>query len=178
MRRRSPFAPGTFAFLGALFFLACGPGEARPDAGDAGPQAWPDDALEIGSNVMNDFAPFPAEVPLVAGAQGGYHVEVRYRVNGMSAPEVLFTHRARKLDGTLVSRGTRRFDVELDGGVWVSDMFPVFMCPTPIGVSVSNETVTLEVEATSRDGGVLGRAKGTTKLHCEAGQYCEVICKG
>lgn len=164
--------------LGACSLFACGEGPKRPDAGDAGDPEWPSGALEVGANVMNDFAPFPAEVPLVAGAQGGYHVEVRYRVTGQRASEVLFTHRARKLDGTLVSRGTRQFDVAPDGGAWVSELFPVFMCPTPIGVSVANESVTLEVEATARDGGILGRATGTTTLRCEAGQYCEVICKG
>lgn len=168
----------SLVLLGACSLFACGIGPTPPDAGDAGTPAWPAGALEVGANVMNDFAPFPTEVPLVPGAQGGYHVEVRYRVTGERASEVLFTHRARKLDGTLVSRGTRQFDVAPDGGVWVSEQFPIFMCPTPVGVSVSNETVTIEVEATARDGGILGRSTGTTTLHCEAGQYCEVICKG
>ncbi|MFT3708130.1 MAG: hypothetical protein QM817_10790 [Archangium sp.] len=162
---------------------ACGGGGGADGGSDAGPPLWTEGTLEVGTRSapgVDDFAVFGAEAPLTPGAQGGYHVETRYRVNGQRLDAVVFTHVVRLADaGTLVSKGTRRFDVGDDGGdPWVSEIFPVFMCPTPVGVNVANERVTFEITATATDGGFLGRATGSTRLHCDPGAYCEVVCRG
>lgn len=180
MRSRSE-APWTLMLLGALVCLGCGGGKGEPDGSVTQDAAWPDGALQLGvrSDGGSDFQVLPAEVSLVPGAQGGYHVEVRYQVSGEPTNAVLFTHRAHLTDtGALVSKGTRQFDVLPTGGAWLSEPFPIFMCPTPVGVTVTNQNVTIEVTATSADGGLLGTTSGTTKLRCGAGQYCETICKG
>lgn len=170
-------------------FAGCGVGPGGADGGDGGQltASWPDGALVLGHNQhagqgadLALFEPLPAEVLLTPGAQGGFHVEVIYRVTAQTVPGASFAHRVTKLDGgVLVSKGTRRFDVAPDAGAdWQSEPFPVFMCPTPVGVSVLNEPVFFEITATSADGGLLGRTSGTTTIRCEAGQYCETICKG
>lgn len=164
----------------ALLFVGCGVPGGKDGGVDGGTPSWPEGALSVGtiSTTSGDgFAPFGTEVGLTPGAQGGYHVETRYKIVGQSATDVLFTHIVRLTDGgTLVSRGTRRFDIDTDP--WVSENFPVFMCPTPVGVNVANEFVTFEITATAPDGGLLGRTGGTTKLRCDPGAYCETICRG
>jgi hypothetical protein len=163
----------------ALLLTACDV-LPQPDGGaaDAATPLWAEGTLTVGT--ISDggaFTEFGAEVDLTPGAQGGFHVNTRYRVVGQRVDQVLFTHVVRLTDGgTLVSRGTRRFDVDLDP--WESEVFPVFMCPTPVGVNVANESVTFEITATAADGGFLGRAGGSTRLFCAPGGYCEVVCRG
>jgi hypothetical protein len=167
----------------AVCVSACGGGGAADGGTDGSTPLWSDGTLRVGtrsSSGVDDFVTFGAQVPLTPGAQGGYHVETRYQIVGQRLDGVVFNHTVRLTDGgTLISRGTRRFDVGDDGGdPWVSEIFPVFMCPTPVGVSVLNEQVTFEITATSTDGGFLGSANGTTRLHCDPGAYCEVVCRG
>lgn len=166
----------------ALLLSACGNGGGVDGGTDAAVPLWAEGTLSVGTRTpgSDDFIAFGTEVPLTPGAQGGFHVETRYKIVGQRLDGVVFNHVVRLTDGgTLVSRGTRRFDVGDDGGdPWISEIFPVFMCPTPVGVNVANEAVTFEITATSTDGGYLGRAGGTTRLHCEPGAYCEVVCRG
>jgi hypothetical protein len=151
---------------------------------DAGTLEWPDGAFEIGtlvSDVDPTFRPLPTELALQPGAQGGFHAPLLYRVSGETLKGALFEHRARRAkDDVLVSVGSRVFNVQSDGGPWVSEgMVVVFLCPTPVGVRVQDEELNFEVTV-SRDGGVVGRAHAHSVVRCPAGSqsFCESICRG
>jgi hypothetical protein len=162
----------------ALLLLLGGCGHpGAPDAGvDVG--VWAAFALGI-EGLDAGFEAFPSEVEATAGAQGGFHVPVMYRVQVDQALDgVHFEHRVRRVtDNRLVSKGERRFDVAASG--WTtSSAVVVFICPTPVGVAVVNEVLSFEVTAT-RAGQTLGTAAATAVFHCPSGDpYCLTVCKG
>ena len=166
-----------------LFLLAgCG-GVGQPDGGtDAG--AWPEGALELGAEEPDGggFIAMPSESFATPGAQGGFHVPVMYRVTGPSLPGVVFEHRVtRSRDGRLVSKGTRTLDVGpvAAGASWTTPgAVIIFLCPTPVGVSVVGEDLSFEVTAT-KGGALLGKAGASTVFRCPAGNaFCDSICRG
>ncbi len=156
-----------------------------PDSGITGDPLWPDGTVELGTPMADEvtWQSMPAELELHAGAQGGFHVPVLYRVTGKVQPGVTFDHRVRRTrDGVLVSRGSRQWDITAtDGGSWTTD-YPVtiFMCPTPVGVNVEGEALTIEVTLTRASGTFLGRATAKTVLRCPSANqaFCQSICKG
>jgi hypothetical protein len=174
--------------LVALALAGC-PGVDRPDPledTDAGADvpAWPQGDFEIGTSSLTDptaWQAMPASVQLVPGFQGGFHVPVMYRVSHHDAANVTFEHKVRRVsDGVLVSRGGRGFDVASDGGTWTSDYeVTIFMCPTPVGVTVVDEALNLEVRILSQDSKLLGLGTAQVVVHCPAGDsFCQSICKG
>ena len=174
------------ARLGLVLFVllasACGHSD-KPDGGSDGGAQWAEGTLELG-NVAPDggFQKMPVEVEATPGAQGGFHIPVMYRVNGEALPGVLFEHRIeRTRDATLVSKGTRTYDV---GPVASQESWTtpgaviIFICPTPVGVNVVGESLTFEVTAT-KDGNLLGKATASAVFRCAPGDsFCESICKG
>lgn len=160
------------------------PPDPEVDGGPDGPPAWGEGAVEIGTTPDSvTFVAMPAELELHPGAQGGFHVPISYRVVGKTEPDAVFEHKVRRVkDNVLVSRGTRSFDVApADAGVWTPDYeVTVFLCPTPVGITVQDEEVTFEVRVTRMSSGKLlgvGTAKAT--LRCPAGNtFCASICKG
>jgi hypothetical protein len=157
--------------------LLCGcVGGGLPDGGpDAGPVVWPEGTLEL---VGEDAGAFPAQAQAVPGAQGGYHVPVMYRVTGQIEPMVTFEHRVtRASDGVLVSKGQRSMNVEAESWVTPGPVI-IFLCPTPVGVSVIDQSLHFEITAV-KAGEVLGRASGDAQFGCPAGDaFCASICAG
>jgi hypothetical protein len=166
-----------------LFASACGGPVGKPDGGSDGGAQWPEGTLELGGlGPDGGFAKMAVEVEATPGAQGGFHIPVTYRVNGQALPGVLFEHRIeRTRDATLVSKGTRTWDVApgAAGESWTTPgAVIIFICPTPVGVNVVGESLTFEVTAT-KGGELLGKASASAVFRCSPGDsFCESICKG
>ena len=162
--------------------VACG-GEAPP-VGDV--------SLEIGAGEASGASGFiplgePAELTLVPGAQGGFHVMLNMRVAAgtMPAADIRLSRTARRADtDELVSRSEHYIemipsesDPELDE---TKDSFAMFLCPTPVGIQVADEVLELRFEVIDRDG---NPAVGTGQIiaRCPEGdqqEFCERICFG
>lgn len=167
--------------LAALLAAGCGQagvqdgGTGNPDGGAL--------RFEIGTaDVAHNFSylPMGAQVVGQSGAQGGFHMYVMYRLPEGGVGNITFQHRARLVsDGTLVSKGSRMY--ELGNGPpqpWTADdPVRVFMCPTPVGVDIVGQAISLEVTATDDSGAQLGVSKVQTTFTCESA-YCESTCKG
>lgn len=133
------------------------------------------------------FVPVPdgAEVELIGGAQGGFHVWLNVSVHGL-AGTVLFERRARRAsDDALVFRGLRQLievpDQAMDG--WWDNPYatPAFMCPSPIGIKVYDEELVFEIELTDEDGEVLATDRLRLIPRCPEGEqaeFCRQICAG
>ena len=155
----------------------------KTDAGSDGGARWPEGALALGGEAPDGgFVTLPPEVQATAGSQGGFHVAVVYRVTGEALPGVRFEHRVtRTRDATLVSKGNRTVDVVpvAAGESWTTPgAVRVFLCPTPVGVSVVGEELTFEVTAT-KDGALLGQSSARSVFRCPPGDsFCDSICRG
>lgn len=120
-----------------------------------------------------------ASAELESGAQGGFHVRVEYRVAMREQRDATFMLRVwRASDRRVVSRNQRTDDIS--GELWRSGDVTVFMCPSPVGVSVVDEELSFELVVTDRNDHVLGIATTRSTLTCPASEknFCESICKG
>ena len=131
------------------------------------------------------YAPLVGDVTLVEGAQGGFHVWLKYRVEGMTAASVSEQHTARrKSDGVLVSQGMRTIDVGAagTGGFWETPLAaPTFLCPTPLGVSIRDQTLIFRVELRDETGTLVGEGETEATPHCPTdsqASFCSSICSG
>jgi hypothetical protein len=172
--------PWVFAL--AALCCACQP---PPPHDDAGVPLWPDGAFVLGtpqSDLDPSFQALPAQLVLHPGSQGGFHAPLLYRVDHQTESAVVFEHRVtRSRDGVLVSKGTRTFDIDGAAGSWVTDgPVVIFLCPTPVGVSVTDEALTFEITATKASTGLLGRAIGQVIVQCpDSGKaFCQSVCGG
>ena len=126
------------------------------------------------------------DATLVAGAQGGFHVWLQYAVRGLPAGTVTLertAHRASDGAVVLVYRG----DVDLgdagpgDDGWWTAPSpIPMFMCPSPIGLSVVDVPIELTLRLLGAGDAELARAAVTVTPRCPDAQrdFCERICTG
>lgn len=161
-----------------LVTVACGTGG---DKGDAGLE------LQLGTADATGtmFADMPAAATLTPGAQGGFHVWLSYRLKNVVGHELRALHVVRReSDGKLLSRGERLLEPGevAQGEWWQSEMAtPAFLCPTPLGVSVIDETAVFEVTVNGEDGAPLATQQVKTRLTCPTdgqAQFCQQICKG
>ncbi len=168
------------AVVVALAGLLAGCGGAKPPPmGDA--------MLALGSAAVDGtgFLPLGGDQTMVPGAQGGFHVWLKYRVAGM-APGKIKVHREshRVSDDALVLLTDGEQDVGTAGadGWWELPMaLPSFMCPTPIGINVIDEAIEFEVTLTTSDGAPLARSSAQATVHCPSGDeaaFCAKICSG
>lgn len=162
-----------------LLFCACPERPDPPEDDDGGVPTsaeWPDGTVEIlNARTMKPLT----DSALESGAQGGFHVPIDYRVTGKTVTDVTFSVKVRRAsDGRLVSRGQRVQDI--DATAWTSGEVYVFMCPSPVGISVVDVPLNFEVIVTGAGGKVLGIAKADATLTCpEANRsFCDSICKG
>lgn len=175
-----------FAVVVTLALCGCPDDRPLPPEDDDGGMkigSWPDGAVVIGVTDESDYSylEMTAETELHNGAQGGFHVPAAYKITGQTAPGAQFDHKVRRVsDNALLSRGSRVFDVAPgDGGVFIAPEITIFLCPTPVGLSASDELVRFEVVITGQDGGTLGSATHETTLRCPSGNsFCQSICKG
>jgi hypothetical protein len=131
------------------------------------------------------YLPLSGDVTLVEGAQGGFHVWLKFRVQGMPPATVIAKHTARrKADGVLVSQGMRSIDVggASADGYWETPLAaPTFLCPTPIGVVVRDQTLVFRVELHDDAGTLVGEGESEATPHCPDGAesgFCSSICSG
>ncbi len=179
----------TLAFIAgcsALVALACalvgcgGGGGMPPPPGDA--------MLAVGTAAAVDgsgWADLGGDATLVPGAQGGFHIWLKYRVAGM-APEKVKVHREshRVSDDALVllTDGTQDVGaVDADGWWELPTALPSFMCPTPIGINVIDERIVFQVTLSTMDDQPLAKSSAEATVHCPAGDqaaFCAKICSG
>ncbi|MGZ3405237.1 MAG: hypothetical protein ACXVAN_02255 [Polyangia bacterium] len=163
----------------ALLVAGCG-GGTHPPPGDA--------MLALGGAAASDgsgFVPLGGDQTLVPGAQGGFHVWLKYRVAGM-APEKVHVHREtrRVSDDALVLLADGTQDVgaaDADGWWELPAALPSFMCPTPIGISVIDERMVFDVTLTTLDGAPLAKSSAEATVHCptdDQAAFCAHICSG
>jgi hypothetical protein len=131
------------------------------------------------------FIPLEGDVPLAPGAQGGFHVWIKYRLMGMSPGVVsVKTTARRKSDDKLILTTERRIEVGsvTPEGFWETpSALPAFMCPSPIGVRVRDEAVTFRVEVYAPNGALLGEKSATATPRCptdDQAAFCDRICSG
>ena len=125
------------------------------------------------------------DATLVEGAQGGFHVWLRYRVQPAHAEHVLIVRGAhRQHDGKVVLRiPPADLDVgtpDAQGG-WEPPMAsPMFMCPSPIGISVVDVPIVFEVTLTDSAGQTLSHGQVTLVPRCPVANFdfCRKICTG
>lgn len=177
-----------FVPLFGLAIAACGPDPVTPGPG-------PDPAELILGTGHEDGSPGfvtteeGQDLVLQPGAQGGFHVFLNIRMNDEAASLVSMTpmierHARRVVDGDLVSRSEHRgkFVASPEAGFNETERsIPVFLCPTPVGISVADELLELQVEAYDDETGE--RMNGHLRFvpRCPEGDqktFCERICFG
>ena len=174
------FIAATSALIAAACALVgCGGGPMQPPPGDA--------TLALGSAAADGtgFVELGGDATLVPGAQGGFHVWLKYRIEGM-APEKVHVHREsrRVSDDALVllADGTQDVGAPGDDGWWqLPTALPSFMCPTPIGINVIDQRIVFDVTLTTVDGAPLAHSSAEATVHCPAGEqngFCLKICSG
>jgi hypothetical protein len=158
-----------------LALVGCG-GSAPPPAASG---------LTLGTTAADEtgFYPLSGDQPLVPGAQGGFHVWLKYRVAGMAPGRVHVQRNARRVsDGALVltTEGTQEIGTPSEAGYWeLPQPVPSFMCPTPIGIQVMDEQIQFEVTVTAPNLSLTSTAVATPR--CPQGdqaQFCAKICAG
>ena len=180
---------------GALALAACGgDGPGEPIAPDAAPVG---DAEIVLGGASGDDGTFVAvedgdDLPLVGGAQGGFHVWTGVRVRGASGRLRLDRLARRASDGQLVLRAsTVVVEVPaLESDAWweLPDGGEVhaltsFMCPTPIGIRVMDEELVLSAELRDADEQLLGEDTVRFVPRCPEddpgeAEFCVEICSG
>jgi hypothetical protein len=135
------------------------------------------------------WAALSGDQPLIPGAQGGFHVWVKWKIEGMSAQKVHIERTVRRTsDNALILTTTQAQDVGSPGddGWWMMPTSqPSFMCPTPIGISVENQTVKFDLvlrgDKNGEPGDTLGETTATATPRCPTDsqqQFCQQICNG
>lgn len=173
---------GTLLLL--LGLAGCDPIDPRPDGGvlpDGGEAGGP---MELGTtDSAGAFTALGGDIDAIPGSQGGFHLDLLYRLPQGGQGPVTFEHRVvRARDNTLVSRGTRQWDLGLFlVAPWTSPTaVNVFMCPTPVGVDVIGEELFFTVKARDAKGRLLAEGTGRATFRCGANAtaWCRDICKG
>lgn len=163
--------------VGALLLVGCG--GTRPPPGSA--------TLAVGTTALDGsgFVALDGDQTMVPGAQGGFHVWLKWRVSGM-APATVHVHREshRVSDDALVLRadGTQSVGAATADGWWELPMaLPSFMCPTPIGINVIGARIVFDVTLSGDDGKTIARSSAEATVHCPDGDqaaFCAKICSG
>jgi hypothetical protein len=129
------------------------------------------------------------QVTLVPGAQGGFHVWVLYRTQGISGRV-----QVSRIADRVPADGSARQRVLTTTGVltipssdpWQTpDPIPSFMCPTPIGVSVLDAPIELSVRISPESDASTTLAQSTVRIleQCppvtdSTHDFCLKICQG
>ena len=118
-----------------------------------------------------------AELELVPGAQGGFHVSIRLRVSGFDPSAMVEVDRDTRRDDTrdLVASTSFRSAIG-DGGLLAREV-PVFLCPAPVGISIADEPLEVSVKVSSD---AIGKASLAFVPRCPIGDeadFCDRICR-
>ncbi len=175
----------------ATALAACGGGGLGPVAPDAAPSS----AAVVLGGASDDGGQFVAvedgaDLPLIAGSQGGFHVWTGLRIQGAAGMLRLEREARRVSDDKLVLlASTLALDVpEAAPGEWWQrpdgeDLraLPSFMCPTPIGISVRDETLILRAQILDEGEQLLAEDSLVFVPRCPEGDqadFCVEICSG
>jgi len=121
---------------------------------------------------------------LVEGAQGGFHVWMQYAVRDLAAGTYTLertAHRASDGAVVLVFRGDVDVGVPAADGWWSAPApIPMFMCPSPIGISVVDVPIDFTLRLLGAGDAELARADITLVPRCPEAQrdFCTRICTG
>lgn len=148
-----------------------------------GAPMWQSGSLQLGaSNEEGGFMPLANTVPLLAGFQGGggRHVFLNFRVVGQTPTNELYllVRANRSSDGTFIGSAEQPmgFNVTDAGASEGNYSYRLVLCPTPAGVNIVDEELTIEAYAFSRQGGTyLAKASATVKPQCS---NCQPECGG
>jgi hypothetical protein len=161
-----------------LFWLtACGNTPSPPGMG----------SIELGTTALDGsgYLPLAGDQTLVAGAQGGFHVWLKYRVHGMAAGKVTVHRTVRRVSDdklVLTTEATQELGAPDDAGMWELPMaLPSFMCPAPLGVRVQDEAMVFDLVIHDDAGTTLGEGTAEATPHCPDGDqadFCQRICDG
>jgi hypothetical protein len=170
------------AALAALVLCACDAPPPAPDAGVGELVIGTVDASKQG------FLPMIGDQTLVAGAQGGFHIWLKYRVSGVAAGPVRVLRTVRRIsDGRLILKTDDLVTIgplDADGGWELPAPLPSFMCPTPIGVQVYDQPVRFDVTVTDvKSGATLADGTADATPRCPTADpaqlaFCLKICAG
>jgi hypothetical protein len=175
--------PLTLVLLAAAA-AGCGedPAAATPDGGVVG-----EGELELGSAAADGSGFIDvvdgADVELVAGAQGGFHVWTALRLRGAAGHLHLSREARRQRDGALVLHALPQTIEVPDGGDWwqPDGAIPSFMCPSPVGLKVFDEAIELSASIEDDDGNVVAEGSLVVVPRCPTGDlegFCHDICAG
>ena len=150
-----------------------------------GAPQWPAGALQLGvseGGIGGDFTPIGNTVQLVSGPQGGggRHVFLNFRVVGQTPTNELYilTRANRVSDGKFIGSAEQPMGFDI-GDAGTSDgtySYRLVLCPTPTGVNIVDQDLTIEAYAFSRQGGTyLAKASATVKAQCSG---CQPECGG
>ena len=147
--------------------------------------------VTLGTSALDGsgFLPLSGDQTLVPGAQGGFHIWVRWKVANMSQQKVHAQRTVRRISDNALILTTENADQvgspDADGWWQLPSALPSFMCPTPIGVQVQDEAVkfdlTLKADDNGEPGATLGETTATATPRCPTDdqlQFCERICDG
>ncbi|MCA1665012.1 MAG: hypothetical protein LC659_12205 [Myxococcales bacterium] len=121
---------------------------------------------------------------LVEGAQGGFHVWMQYAVRSLPAGAYTLersAHRASDGAVVLVFRGAVDVGAAAADGWWTAPApIPMFMCPSPIGISVVDVPIDFTLRLLGAGDAELARAAITLVPRCPDAQrdFCTRICTG
>lgn len=126
-----------------------------------------------------------ADVELVSGAQGGFHVWTTPRLSGAVGTIYLDREARRVSDDTLVLRAARTV-LEVPGEAmldwWHEDYaLPSFMCPSPVGIRVFDEELSFHFELRDEDENLLAQDEIVLVPRCPTGdmnEFCQSVCGG
>jgi hypothetical protein len=160
-----------------LLFVACG--------GPPPPTAPGSVVLGTTQSDQTGFLPLTGDQTLVPGAQGGFHIWLKYRLGGMPAAVKIARTVKRVSDGRIIlDAGVRLQQVGEPGadGMWeLPEPLPSFMCPAPVGMQVQDQPARFDVVVTTEEGAPLGEARAEVTPHCPPTgdpqhDFCERIC--
>jgi hypothetical protein len=162
------------ALLAALAFAGCGNSPHHPPTPAS---------VALGTSAVDGtgFYPLTGEQPLVPGSQGGFHVWLKFRVEGM-APGSARVHRtARRVSDDrllLTAESVEELGAPDGSGWWETPKaVPNFMCPPPIGVEIIGQPVVFDVAVHALDGALLAEGSAEATPYCQDGDtYCPHRC--
>jgi len=157
-----------------------------PACGEPPVQVGPG-SLTLGTTATDGtgFRELAGDQPLVPGAQGGFHVWLKYRIKGMSPGKVTVIRTARRVvDDRLIltTEASQEIGVAGPDGTWeLPNAIPSFMCPSPLGVKVFDLPVVFDVKVIGPDGATLAESSAEATPRCPTdaqADFCHSICAG
>jgi hypothetical protein len=155
----------------------CAGGMTEPPPGDG--------RLTLGTIAADgSFAPLTEgqDTTLVEGAQGGFHVWMKFRAHDVPAGDATLYRTAHRLsDEKLVLRtqGAQTMGAPDADGYWeLPAALPMFMCPSPIGISVIDVPITFEIAVEGAGGRASGEVTLVPRCPAENADFCQRICTG